>query len=74
MDWHVRYREDATERLERFPSPERAIEEAFHLLDLGHDVFDIGTGSLDDTIPKDTISRIYEIWVKSEWPFGKHCR
>ncbi|MGD0184012.1 MAG: hypothetical protein ABSC25_02045 [Roseiarcus sp.] len=71
MTWLVQYRDEATDRLVRYPSPEKAIEAACHLLDNGCDVYSIGVGSLDDSITKTEIARIYAIWVKAKFPFGK---
>jgi hypothetical protein len=72
MNWHVQYHRDSTvAHLARFPSPERAIEAACHLLDEGWVVFGIGTGPLTDSIGKEQIARIYEIWVRAKCPFGK---
>jgi hypothetical protein len=45
MKWHVQYRKDATDHIERHPSPERAIESACHLIDEGYDVYGIGIGN-----------------------------
>lgn len=43
MTWHIQYRNDATDHIERHPSPERAIEAACCLMDEGYDVYGIGT-------------------------------
>ena len=71
MTWLVQYRDDATDRLVRYPSPEQAIEAACHLLDDGCDVYSMSMGSLDHSITKAEIARIYAIWVKERFPFGK---
>jgi hypothetical protein len=41
-----------------------AIEVACVLIDNGCDVHGIGFGSLDDSIAKDHIARVYALWVK----------
>ena len=71
MTWLVQYRDAATDRLARYPSPEQAIEAACGLLDNGCDVYRIGMGSLDYSIEKDQIARIYAIRVKGRVPFGR---
>ena len=65
MPWHIQHRKDSLEVVERHPTPERAIERACELLDLGHDVFGIGTGDLADSIGGEEIARIYRLWVKA---------
>jgi hypothetical protein len=65
MNWHVQYRQDATDRVVRQPSAERAIEAACRLIDGGCDVYGIGTGPLSDSISKETIARIYAIWARA---------
>ena len=71
MTWLVQYRDEAIDRLVRYPSPEKASEAACRLLDDGCDVYSIGLGSLDDSITKAEIARIYAIWVQAKFPFGK---
>jgi hypothetical protein len=46
-------------------TPEQAIETACRLLDGGCEVYGIGTGPLTDSIDKDQIARIYEIWARA---------
>jgi hypothetical protein len=72
MTWHVQYRNDLTEHIVRFPSPEEAIEAACRLIDDGCDVYGIGTGPLTDSIARDEIARIYNLWARPKRPFG-HC-
>jgi hypothetical protein len=68
MTWHVQYREDTVEHIDRHPSPERAIEAACRLIDGGCDVYGIGTGPLTDSIGKAEIVRIYDLWARAEHP------
>jgi hypothetical protein len=65
MTWFVRYIKSAADHLVRMSSPELAIEAACRLLDDGCEVYGIGTGPLTDSIGKDQIARIYEIWVRA---------
>ena len=71
MTWHVRYRKDAADHIERHPSPERAIEAACRLIDDGFDVYGVGTGPLSDSIEREQIARIYAMWARPKFPFGK---
>ena len=71
MTWHVQYRKDAIDHIERHPSPERAIESACCLIDDGFDVYGVGTGSLDDSIEKEQIAQIYVMWAREKLPLGK---
>jgi hypothetical protein len=48
-----------------FATPERAIEAACDLLDQGVDVFAIGTGPLTDSIGREEIDKIYDLWVRT---------
>jgi hypothetical protein len=66
LTWHVQYRKDAADHVDRHPTPEKAIEAACGLLDDGCDVYGIGTGPLSDSIGKDVIARIYAMWVKAK--------
>jgi hypothetical protein len=63
-DWHVQYRKNEAEQIGWFATPEEAIETACGLIDEGCDVYGIGAGSLDDTIARDQILRIYDLWAK----------
>lgn len=69
MTWLVQYRDAAKDRLARYPSPEQAIKAACSLIDNGCDVYRIGMGSLDYSIGKDQIARIYAIRGKARFPF-----
>jgi hypothetical protein len=64
LDWHVQYRKDELDHADWFSTPEEAIEIACRLIDDGCDVYGIGFGSLDDSIAKDQIARIYDLWMK----------
>jgi hypothetical protein len=68
-DWHVQYRKCEAEHIGWFATPEEAIETACGLIDDGCNVFGIGSGSLDDSISKEQIARIYALWAKA-----KPCR
>ena len=70
MTWHVQYRQDTTDHITRHPSPEKAVEAACRLMDVGCDVYGIGTGPLSDSIARDQIARIYALWVRAKTPFG----
>jgi hypothetical protein len=70
MTWHIQYRKEATDRIQRHPSPERAIEAACCLMDEGCDVYGIGTGPLTDSIDREQIARIYTMWVREKFPLG----
>ncbi len=62
--WHVQYRSGSVDRIEHHQTPELAIAAACHLIDVGHDVFGIGTGPLTDSIDRRQIARIYQLWVE----------
>jgi hypothetical protein len=68
-NWHVQYRKNEVEHIGWFATPEEAIETACGLIDDGCNVFGIGSGSLDDSISKEQIARIYALWAKA-----KSCR
>jgi hypothetical protein len=70
MTWHVQYRQGAKEMVARHPSPELAIETACQLIDDGCDVYGIGTGPLSDSIAREQIARIYDIWAREKHPRG----
>ena len=70
MTWHVQYRRGTTDLIERYPSPEQAIEAACRLIDDGCDVYGIGTGSLADSISREEIARIYALWARGKHSFG----
>ena len=65
MPWFVQYEQSGLDHLVRAKTPEQAIETACRLLDGGCEVFGIGTGPLTDSIGKDQIARIYEMWVRA---------
>ncbi len=65
MTWFVKYTQFGTDDLVRERTPEQAIEKACHLLDDGCDVYAIGTGPLTDSIGKEQIARIYDMWVRA---------
>jgi hypothetical protein len=67
MTWHVQYRSKMGDCVERYPSPEQAIEAACRLIDDGCDVYGIGTGPLTDSIGKREIARIYAIWARAKY-------
>jgi len=71
MTWHLQYRNDTGDHIERHPNPEQAIESACRLLDAGFDVYGIGTGSLADSIGRDEIAKIYALWLREKMPFGE---
>ena len=65
MTWFVQYKRLGADHLVRTATPEQAIETACHLLDDGCDVYGIGTGPLTDSIEKEQITRIYDMWVRA---------
>ena len=66
MTWFVQYRQSGMDHLVRANTPEQAIETACGLIDDGCDVFGIGTGPLTDSIGKEQIALIYDIWVRAK--------
>jgi hypothetical protein len=70
MTWHVQYHKGATDRIARYPSPERAIEAACRLIDDGCDVYGVGTGPLTDSIEREQIAHIHAMWARAKLPFG----
>jgi hypothetical protein len=58
------------DRIGMHPSPELAIEAACELIDQGCDVYGIGTGPLSDSIARNQIARIYDIWARAKHPHG----
>lgn len=52
-EWHVQYRNGTIDRVEWFIDCELAIETACRLVDAGCDVYGLGSGSLNDSIPSD---------------------
>jgi hypothetical protein len=69
--WHVQFSRINVDHVEMHPTPEAAIESACLLMDQGCDVYGIGTGALTDSIERNQISRIYELWARARYPFGK---
>jgi len=65
MTWFVQYKQLGADQLVRVRTPEQAIETACHLLDDGCEVYGIGTGPLTDSIGKEQIARIYDMWVRA---------
>ncbi len=65
-DWHVQYQKHGVDHVAWYTTPEGAIEAACALIDDGGDVYGIGVGSLDDSIAKDQIARIYAIWSRDK--------
>ena len=65
MTWHVQFRRDGADHIDRRPTPEAAIEHACELMDQGVHVHGIGTGPLTDSIGHDEIAKIYELWLKA---------
>jgi len=65
MIWFVQYKQMGADHLVRVGTPEQAIETACRLLDDGCDVYGIGTGPLTDSIGKEQIARIYDMWVRA---------
>jgi hypothetical protein len=68
MPWFVRYKDSAADLIVRMRTPEQAIETACRLLDAGFDVYAIGTGPLTDSIERDQIDLIFEMWVRARLP------
>jgi hypothetical protein len=71
MEWHVQYRSAGIEHVAWHQNPEDAIEAACRLIDGGTEVFGLGTDSLDDTLDRREIARIYAIWARANHPFGR---
>jgi hypothetical protein len=70
MNWHVQYIRDNVDQIDMHSTPEAAIEAACQLIDDGYDVFGIGAGPLSDSIDREQIARIYNIWARAKQPFG----
>jgi hypothetical protein len=66
MTWHVRFRFDGTNNIARYPTELAAIEAACRLIDDGCRVFGIGPRSRGDTLDKDQIACVHELWTKSK--------
>ena len=65
-DWHVQYRKHEVDHVAWYAAPEDAIEAACALIDESCDVYGIGSGSLDNSIAKDQIARIYALWSRAK--------
>ncbi len=65
MMWFVQYNKSGTDHLVRMRTPEQAIKTACELLDDHCDVFGIGTGPLTNSIGKDQIALIYNMWLRA---------
>ena len=65
MIWFVQYKQLGTDQLVQTATPEQAIKTACHLLDDGCDVYGTGTGPLTNSIEKEQITRIYDMWVRA---------
>ena len=65
-DWHVQYQKHEVGHVAWYATPEEAIEAACALIDESCDVYGIGLGSLDDSIAKDQIARIYALWSRGK--------
>jgi len=70
MHWHIKYRTGTADFVDRYPSPESAIEAACGLMDAGYEVYGVGTDSPADAIGRAEIDRIYALW-KLEMPKGR---
>jgi hypothetical protein len=64
--WHVRFRFDGTDNVARYPTELAAIEAACRLIDDGCRVFGIGPRLRDDTLNKDQIACVHELWAKAK--------
>jgi hypothetical protein len=71
MDWYVQFRRDAVDDMSWHPTQEDAIEAACRLIDVGIDVFGLGTGPLTDAIGPEYINRLYQLWAREKYPFGR---
>jgi hypothetical protein len=72
MEWHVQYRSAGAEHVAWHPTPEAAIEAVWRMMDDGIDVFGIGEGSMDNSIGRDQVARIYAIWQRGKRPSAGH--
>jgi hypothetical protein len=71
MEWHVQHIRYGLDQLDWYLSPEQAVEAACRLIDDGHDVYALGAASLMESISRNEIARIYEMWVRDKRPFGE---
>ncbi len=66
MSWHVQYRKEALDCVDRYDHPGRAIDAACALIDEGAEVYGLGEGPLTDTIDPPQIAKIYDLWVRTK--------
>jgi hypothetical protein len=52
----------------RHPTLEEAIEDTCKLIDGGYEVVGLGTGSLSNSITKDDIAKISDLWERIKSP------
>jgi len=64
MTWHIQFRSGEGDHIERFPTPEQAIDAACRLMDAGCDVYGIGTGPLTDSVGREGIAKMYAIYTR----------
>ncbi len=69
MTWHVQLRDDTRDVVERYATPEAAIEAACRHIDAERDVYGIGTGPLTLSISRAEIARIYALWARATRPY-----
>jgi hypothetical protein len=74
MQWIVQYKQSDTDQTVRAVTPEDAIRTACQLLDDGHEVCGIGTGSTTPIIERDEIARLYDLWVRAKAPYSSWWR
>ena len=68
--WHIQYTNHLGDHLENYPARELAIEAACRHIDGGCDVYRIGNKFFNDSVGKDVIARIYELWLRPKMIFG----
>jgi hypothetical protein len=71
MEWYIQFRRDAVDHIDWHPTPEDAIDAACQLIDVGVDVFGLGTGPLTDAISRESINRLYQLWAREKYPFRR---
>jgi hypothetical protein len=70
MEWYVQYRRGSGGLHRPAPNPPSlAIAAACRLIDVGCDVYGIGTGPLADSIERDEIAQIYARSSRTKRPF-----
>jgi len=70
VPWYVQYRRDSTEHMDRYRTPEAAIEAACVLMDNNYEVYEIGMGPPPGAIDASEIVKIYQLWLRRKYPFG----